>query len=114
MKPVWLMNPDGSACGMLEDTRRAKRLISDDGCEMLSAHFSYFAYRDVAAGSRLIGAAIDQALHLGFPAMFVSVAETDATELGAALSQFAVHPAPATVYGTGLEPGFWNINTAEI
>jgi hypothetical protein len=114
MKPTWLMIPDGSACGLLEDTRKAKRLISDDGSEMLSAHLSCFAYKDIVAGSRLLGVALARALRLGFPAMFVSLDEADAPRLQAALSQFTVHPAPATVYGTGLEPGCWNINTAEI
>lgn len=112
--PVWLMTPDGSACGLLEDTRKAKRLISDDGSEMLSAHLSCFAYRAVAAASRLIGVALNYALRSGFPAVFVSVAETDAPPLQAALSHFTVHPAPAAVYGTGLEPSYWNVNTAEI
>jgi hypothetical protein len=114
MTPVWLVTPDGSACGLLEDTRKAKRLISDDGLEMLSAHLSCFAYSDVATASRLIGAGLNHALHVGLPSVFVSVAEGDAQLLTAALNQFAVHPAPATVYGTGLEPGCWNINTAEI
>jgi hypothetical protein len=114
MTPVWLMSPEGSACGFLEDTRKAKRLISDDGHEMLSAHLSCFAYYNVAAGARLIGAGLNRALHAGLPSVFVSVAEADAQALAGALTQFAVHPAPATVYGTGLEPGCWNINTAEI
>lgn len=114
MTPVWLKTPDGSACGVLEDTRKAKRLISNDGSEMLSAHLSCFAYSDVAAASRLIGVGLNHALHVGLPALFVSVVETDAPALLPALSHFAVHPAPAAVYGTGLEPGCWNINTAEI
>jgi len=114
MTPIWLMAPDASACGMLEDTRKAKRLISDDGSEMLSAHLSCFAYRDAVAGGRLIGAALSHTSHLGFPALFVSVPEKHTQEIQAALSQFAVHLAPATVYGTGLEPGCWNINTSEI
>jgi hypothetical protein len=114
MRPLWLMTPDGSACGLLEDTRKAKRLISDDGLEMLSAHLSCFAYSDVAAASRLIGVGLSRASHAGLPAVFASVAEADAQPLAAALSQFAVHAAPAAVYGTGLEPGRWNINTAEI
>ena len=44
MEPLWLMEPGGQACGRLEDTRRAKRLIADDGIEMRSAHLSCFAY----------------------------------------------------------------------
>jgi hypothetical protein len=114
MTPAWLMTPDGSACGLLEDTRKAKRLISNDGSEMLSAHLSCFAYKHIAAGTHLLGVALNRALRSRFPAMFVSVAETDAPPLQAALGQFAVHPAPAIVYGTGLEPATWNINTAEI
>lgn len=114
MTPVWFVTPDGSACGLLEDTRKAKRLISNDGSEMLSAHLSCFACKDVAAGTRLVRVALNRSLRSGFPALFVSVPETDGPPFQAALSQFAVHPAPATVYGTGLEPGLWNINTAEI
>src|SRR5205823_3317598 len=45
IRPVWLMHPDGSACAMLEDTRKAKRLLMSDGLEMLSAHLSCFACR---------------------------------------------------------------------
>jgi hypothetical protein len=114
INPIWLMTQDESACGLLEDTRKAKRLISDDGSEMLSAHLSCFAYNNTVAGACLLSVALNRAMRLGFPAMFVSVAEADAPPLQAALSPFAVHPAPATVYGTGLEPGCWNINTAEI
>jgi len=51
--PLWLLEPDGSACGRLEDTRRAKRLIADDGVEMRSAHLSCFAYQDPRAGAVL-------------------------------------------------------------
>jgi hypothetical protein len=114
MTPVWLMTPDGSACGLLEDTRKAKRLISGDGSEMFSAHLSCFAYEDVASASHLLAVALNLAVRSGLPAVFVSVPESDAPTLQAALNQFLVHPAPAAVYGTGLEPGRWNINTAEI
>ena len=112
--PVWLMAPDGSACGMLEDTRRAKRLIDGNGSELLSAHFSCFAYSTAAAGAKLIGVALRQAIVLGLPALFVAVAESDSPELRAALRKFEVLAAPATIYGTGLTAGSWNINSSEI
>ncbi|HXJ59615.1 MAG TPA: N-acetyltransferase [Verrucomicrobiae bacterium] len=112
--PVWLMNSDGSACGMLEDTRKAKRLITGEGSELLSAHLSCFACSAIAAGAELIGVALRRAVRSGFPALFVSVAEPDAQELRAALHDFEVLPAPAIVYGTGLAAGVWNINTSEI
>ena len=112
--PVWLMNPDGSACGMLEDTRNAKRLITGDGLELLSAHLSCFAYRTVSAGAELIGVALRHAVRLGLPALFVSMAEPDAQNLRVSLHHFDVLAAPAIVYGTGLMAGAWNINSSEI
>jgi len=112
--PLWLMNPDGSACGMLEDTRKAKRLITGEGLELLSAHLSCFAYNAISAGAELIGVALRQAVRLGLPALFVSMAEPDAQELRASLHDFEVLAAPAIVYGTGLMAGAWNINSSEI
>jgi hypothetical protein len=114
MTPLWLMRRDGSACGMLEDTRKAKRLITGDGSEMLSAHLSCFAFNNVFAGAQLIGLALQQARRGGLPAVFLSVATPDAQELRSALENFDVLAAPATVYGAGLPAGCWNINTSEI
>jgi hypothetical protein len=112
--PVWLMNPDGSACGMLEDTRKAKRLITGDGSELLSAHLSCFAYHGVTAAAELIHVALRQVAALGLPALFVAVAGPDAQALREALRHLEVLAAPATVYGAGLPPGSWNINSSEI
>jgi len=111
--PFW-MNPDGSACGMLEDTRKAKRLIAGDGAELLSAHLSCFAYSAVSAGAELIAVALQKAVRLGLPALFVSAAEPDARELRQSLPKFEVLAASAIVYGTGLKTGAWNINSSEI
>ena len=112
--PLWLMNRDGSACGMLEDTRRAKRLVTGDGSELLSAHLSCFAYATVSAGAQLIEIARRQLADLGFPAMFVAVAQPDAKALRESLPNVGVTAAPATVYGSGLQAGTWNINSSEI
>ena len=108
------MTPDGSACGVLEDTRNAKRLISEDGSELVSAHLSCFAYNTVSAGARLIEIARRQLARLAFPALFVAVAQPDAKELGEFLPQAGLTTAPATVYGAGLPTGNWNINSSEI
>jgi hypothetical protein len=113
--PVWMVHPDGSACGHLEDTTRAKRLIADDGSEMLSAHLSFFACATPGAGAELIRAALHRANRSGFPALFVSVPAREGQALHAALAVPGTVAAPATVYGAGLAPGFdWMINTAEI
>jgi hypothetical protein len=113
--PVWLMLPDGSACGCLEDTRNDKRLIANDGQEMLSAHLSCFAFRDAASGVRLIEMALTQAAALGYPALFVAVDIDDAAAFDALLPAGAeVVRATATVFGHNLPAGRWLIPTSEI
>ena len=115
MEPTWLMEPEGRACGRLEDTRRAKRLIADDGAEMRSAHLSCFAYSDRGAGVKLLQVALQRAATQSFPALIVAVPAPEAKAVCQSLNEMEVVLAPATVFGTGLEPGpRWNINTAEI
>ena len=115
MEPAWLMEPGGRACGRLEDTRRAKRLIADDGAEMRSAHLSCFAYQDWSAGVKLLQVALRRAVSRSFPDLFVAVPAREAKVFCQAPEEMEVVVAPATVFGTGLEPGLlWNINTAEI
>lgn len=115
MEPAWLMLPDGSACGCLEDTRRAKRLIADDGQEMVSAHLSCFAFRDPAAGVRLVLAALARTAVLGYPALFVAVDQGDTTAFDAEIpSTVEVVRAPATVFGHQLPAGGWLVPTSEI
>jgi hypothetical protein len=115
MQPQWLMCGDGSACGRLEDTRRAKRLIDSDGNEMISAHLAGFAWRTPAAGAELIHAARRIAALRGFPALFVAIAEQDWAAIEQSLGPIDKVVAPATVYGAGLqEEVAWNINSSEI
>jgi len=114
-RPQWLLAPDGSACGRLEDTRRAKRLIEAGGSEMMTAHLSSFAYRDVPSGAKLLRAALAGSRRLGFPAMFVALVAEDAAPLLRCMSGVPVLVAPATIFGIGIPPGLsWSINTAEI
>jgi hypothetical protein len=110
----WLIDPFGRACGLLEDTRRGKRLIADDGSELISAHLSCFAYHQAEDGARLLRRALAEAGHGGFPALFVAVPEDEAGDLLSCLNLGDVVVAPAVVYGVGLPPGIWNINTSEI
>lgn len=113
--PQWLVLPDGSACGRMEDTLKAKRLFADDGAEMRSAHLSCFASGSLRSGADLIRAASHHAAQLGFEALFVAVAEPEAASFVAGLTETLLAVAPATIYGTGLATGpLWHINTAEI
>lgn len=113
--PEWLMQKDGSACACLEDTRRAKRLVLADGAEMISAHLSCFAYRDIGSGAVIIRAAVNRARIAGFPALFVALSTVDSPRLLGALGEHRATLASATVFGHGLKENVeWNINTAEI
>ena len=115
MEPLWLVESGGRACGRLEDTRRAKRLFADDGVEMRSAHLSCFSYLDLAAGVQLLQVALRRAADRSFPALFVAIAAPAAEAFCQALGEVNVAAAPATIFGTGIEPSpLWNINTAEI
>jgi len=110
MSPLWLTAPDGSACGRLEDTRRGKRLIADDGSEMMSAHLSCIGYRDAATLAELLRVACGAAASRGFPAVFAAVPPqlADVRIAGTVV-------APATVFAAAIEPGgLWSVNTAEI
>ena len=113
--PLWLAAPDDSACGRLEDTRRAKRLVADDGVEMRSAHLSCFAYRTPDAGVALLRVALKHGARRGFPALFVAVPEPDGEAFCHRLAGDGLVVAPATVFGAELESApYWHIDTAEI
>jgi GNAT superfamily N-acetyltransferase len=113
--PLWLVAPDGSACGRLEDTRRAKRLIADDGSEMAAAHLSCIGYTSHAALAELLRAARGAAFTRGFPALFAAVPLEESEAVLAAVGEPGVIVAPATVFAAGFAPGEqWSINTAEI
>jgi len=115
MAPQWLVEPNHLACGRVEDTARAKRLIADDGREMRSAHCSSFAYRDPEAGALLLRHACQIARHSGYEWLFVAVPEAEGRCLLDSLGFDGVTVAPAMVYGSGFVPDQkWNIDTAEI
>jgi hypothetical protein len=117
MKPAWLIASNGQACAMLEDTRNAKRLITNDGKEIANAHLSYFAYKDLPSAIELLMFACQLISTTQHSGLFVSVAESDTNQLIKALKGWNLIVAPATVFGFEFEfetkfP--WNINTAEI
>ncbi|MDB6078918.1 MAG: hypothetical protein JWO82_2665 [Akkermansiaceae bacterium] len=117
MTPVGLRMKNGAACGIVEDTRRAKRLLVDDGSEMLSAHLSSFAFVTPTAGAELLEHALAVAQRCGLPALFVAI---PASSTGALVTQLersglTVSVAPAAIFGHDLEAGRdWWVDTAEI
>jgi len=115
MAPTWLVQRDGSACGRLEDTRRAKRLYQAGNAEILSAHLSCFAYRDPESGAELVRAAAAAAAELGYPSLFLSLPEADAASLHEALGMVPLQQTSATIFGAGLIGGYgWSVNTSEV
>jgi hypothetical protein len=115
MEPVCLASLSGDACGILEDTRRAKRLILETGEELLSAHFSGFHYRSPEAGGLLLQDAVAFARTEGISAVFTAVPSAKWPLLQPHLASLDVTEAPATIYGNELDSGLdWWIDTAEI
>jgi hypothetical protein len=116
--PIALIAPDQSACGVIEDTRVAKKLIEESGVEMCSMHLSKFAWRDLPSAARLVRQALARCAHQDLaPAMFVSVDAVDAAPFLDLLGNVpGVIQAGAAIYGTwpDLCGDRWRISTAEI
>ncbi len=117
MTPVGLLTPDRTACGVLEDTRLAKRLIGNDDAEMCSAHLSHFACTHPAAGLTVIREAMRRTAQGGnASALFVSIPASDEALLQLLrAAQPELVDAPATIFGAGLPSDCaWNVSTSEI
>lgn len=111
--PLWLSERK-SGVGMLEDTLNAKRLMIEDGHELLTSHLSYFNYCDEVSGLSVIKQALQTSRNRGFPAMFVSLSEFQFSELQPILSPIQFELATATVFTTSTLPENLTINTSEI
>ena len=112
---TWLAHPQGTACGALEDTHRAKRLRIVGGEELRSGHLSFFAFTDPADGAAIIDRALALCAQRSYPALFVAVPRREAERLQSALNAPNAFTARATVYGVNFPRGHeWNISTAEI
>lgn len=114
--PVPLLGPSGGACGRLEDTRLAKRLLRVGGAEIRAAHLAAFAFADARAGADLARRALELASATGAERLFFCVPATRAEELAAALTDLAPGRAPASVFATGEWPADaeWIVSSSEI
>jgi hypothetical protein len=115
MEPVALVHPSRTACGVIENTRDAKRLYQVGGDELVSAHVSGFAFSDPESGAALLRCAMGLAAAQGVPALFVAVPSPRAQGLVEALDLPGLTVATATIYAAAL-PAYdlWHINTSEI
>ncbi|MFT7173474.1 MAG: hypothetical protein ACI9NQ_001694 [Paracoccaceae bacterium] len=120
MDPIGLSLTDGSAGGIVEDTRRGKRLFDDGSSEMLSAHLSAFHWRDAESGVRLIREALTDCGRLGFSHLFTAVPASSLPAFQHAMAKAGwreVIEAPASIFGCGFDASDtsdWRVNTAEI
>ena len=113
MTPCWISSND-SAVGMLEDTKKAKRLYLENGEEIISSHLSYFTYSDEAAGINVIMYALQESKKNGYSAMFIALDENQYKHLMPNLSDLKSEVTTATIYCTGVLPSNFLINTSEI
>ena len=111
--PQWFISDEG-ACGMLEDTRRAKRLYVDSGEELVSAHLSYFFFKNGVAATAILDQALHCAIEQNFPAMFVALSGEQYQALSPHLTRFGFSISKATIYATDPLAAKIPINTSEI
>lgn len=115
MASIWLGDNEGKACGKLEDTEYAKRLVSSDGQKLHSSHLSYFTFTDPEAGLALLLQAITLSSQLDFLYTFVAVNQTDFELLKPLMNDLIYDVAPATLYGNIHAKNLnLQLNTAEI
>jgi hypothetical protein len=111
--PTWLVSA-GRACGLVEDTRRSKRLYLSDGTELLSAHLSYFSFCDSESALSLLNGAVNWAFENGFPAVFVGLSPMQKRTLQPVLDSFQCQESMATIYATDDICSNIAINSSEI
>jgi len=115
-RPALLLGPSGAACGRLEDTRRAKRLLRAGGSEIRASHLAAYAFEDAGAGAALARTALGLAAAGGAERLFFCVPASRAGEIASALADLAPGRAPADVFAAGEWPAGkdWIISSSEI
>ncbi len=106
---------DPRTSGILLDTLAAKRLWTDDGEELRSAHLSKPQAPDLHHLAQLIQVALTESNHRNLPGLFVALPPAIAQLLKTHWPQNCeMTVSSATLYGTGFPSGDWLVNTAEI
>jgi hypothetical protein len=104
-----------TACGLLEDTRRGKRLIQASGEEIVSSHQARLSWSDLTAAGDVLKHALNRSFELGFPAMFCSMPLAAWAQLRPVLQGLEYQQTSATVYGYHVPDDLnWWIDTSEI
>ncbi len=120
--PVWLASADKQACGRLEDTLRAKKLMLGDAQYLKAAHLVDFTFAAIDSGMQVVNAALHKASELAYEYLIFAVDSKHAASFDLALSSGSVYSkGGATVFATekllpggSRQSGSWIINTAEV
>lgn len=103
VRPSRILDVSNGVQGMLEDTRRSKRLYDEKGNEIMFAHLSYFYYHEPEQMLPVIRTAIEQAHSLGFTDLLVSVPYSQVRTFMDSLVSLINQTFTATIYGTGFD-----------
>ena len=115
MTPIWLVDKEGKACGMLEDTENAKQLVTSDGKMLRSSHLSYFSFIDPIAGFTLLMQALKFSSEHHFPHLFVALNAMDFNVLSPLIVGLPYELSMAIAFGNSYSHHLnLQINTAEI
>ncbi len=116
MTPVGLIDNQNQAWGILEDTRKAKRLFDQNQNEILSTHLSYFGFRSPTSAQRIIEQAKAFTAQLGYKNMFLSLTKNQLETLKAQTNAIENSDLSiADVYGVGFNPALpWYVPSSEI
>jgi len=115
MTPQYFTTADHKACGILEDTQKAKILYDEQGKEIRSAHLSYFEYENPISAANLLQSAVNISYHNNYPALFVCLPMGKSREITSLLKSLDYEQYGATVYGNDAASKIQlNINTSEI
>jgi len=117
VQPQWFVSHNNSACGLIEDTRKTKKLFTLSNEEIVSAHLSNFAYLNPSSGAEIIRRGIEYAAQFGFKSIFVAVTPDDAPIFRKILCSYQITQTQASIFGnlpSVISTRQWAVNTSEI
>lgn len=113
INPCWFFEKE-AAVGLIEDTRRAKRLHLQDGAELVSSHLSFVAFNNVESAEKMIKHVLHYAHILDIPGVFMALTTDQYHALQPFLESCKAHVTKGTIYGTSPALASLTFNTAEV
>ena len=106
LNPVWFTTPSTGCIGLLEDTRRAKRLYDSDSDELLYAHLSNVQYESIEDLVPIVVEAGRAAYTCGCTTLLLAVPSSECHILTNALTPTQYDVFSSTVYATENTKGY--------